>query len=75
MTSKITENQQTPLLNTPRVTIPTDIILGLATGPLLVGILAAKASIELMQTIGKASEEVLRGDRLPSLDFPDIHPE
>lgn len=57
---------------TNSVTIPTEILLSLATAPMLVGILASKASLELMQAIGKASEEVFRGASLPILDFPDI---
>lgn len=74
MPSEITEPQETPSLNTPRVTIPTEILLSLATGPLLVGILAAKASLEFLQAIGSASEEVFRGASLPYLDFPDTQP-
>lgn len=66
MQSETTERQ------TPRVTIPTDILLSLATAPLLLGILASKASLEFVQAIGKASEEVFRGASLPILDFPDI---
>lgn len=66
MQSETTERQ------TPRVTIPTEILLSLATAPLLLGILASKASLEFVQAIGKASEEVFRGASLPILDFPDI---
>lgn len=74
MPSDITEPQENPLFNNPRVTIPTEIVLSLATGPLLLGILASKAALELLQGIGAASEEVFRGDRLPILDFPDTQP-
>lgn len=57
-------------LNAPHATISTEILLSLTTGPLLLGILAGKASLEFLQAIGEASEEVFRGDRLPLLDFP-----
>ncbi|HAZ46019.1 MAG TPA: hypothetical protein DDW76_09820 [Cyanobacteria bacterium UBA11369] len=74
MPSEITEPQASRSLNAPRVTIPTEILLSLATGPLLVGILAAKASLEFLQSVGSASEEVFRGASLPLLDFPDNQP-
>lgn len=49
--------------------ISSELLLGIATAPLLVGLLASKALAELMQDIGQSSEEVFRGDRLPVLDF------
>lgn len=49
--------------------ISSELLLGLATAPLLVGLLASKALAELVQDLGQASEEVFRGDRLPVLDF------
>jgi hypothetical protein len=49
--------------------ISSELLLGFATAPLLVGLLASKALAELMQDLGQASEEVFRGDRLPVLDF------
>jgi hypothetical protein len=49
--------------------ISSELLLGLATAPLLVGLLASKALADLMQDLGLASEEVFRGDRLPVLDF------
>jgi len=52
--------------------ISSELLLGLATAPLLVGLLASKALAELMQDIGQSSEEVFRGDRLPVLDFSII---
>lgn len=50
--------------------IPLDIFLTCATGPLLFGLLAAKAIAGVIQDLGLASEEVFRGDRLPVLNFP-----
>jgi hypothetical protein len=49
--------------------ISPDLLLSLATAPLLVGLLTSKAFAELIQDVGQASEEIFRGDRLPVLDF------
>ena len=54
----------------PNLQIPSDIILSFATAPLLFGLLASKAAVELIATIGSSSEELFRGDRLPVLNFP-----
>jgi hypothetical protein len=54
----------------PNLKAPTQILLSLTTAPLLLGLLGAKALVELMKTIGQASEEVFRGDRLPVLNQP-----
>jgi hypothetical protein len=50
--------------------IPSNILLGLATLPLLGGLLAAKAAVDFVNSIGVESEEVFRGSRLPVLNFP-----
>lgn len=57
-------------LNLVLFTIPQQILLQLSTGPLLVAMLGSKAIAETLQTIGQASEEVFRGDHLPTLKFP-----
>ena len=44
--------------------------LSLSTAPVLLGILSEKALTQWLQTAGEASEEILRGDRLPILPFP-----
>ena len=46
--------------------------LSLATGPLLAALLSGKALAEWMQELGQMSEEVFRGDRLPTIDFPTV---
>jgi len=51
--------------------IPTDFLLSIATGPLLLGILSLEAVFSWLQAAGVSSEEVFRGDRLPILHFPD----
>lgn len=54
--------------------IPHELGLSLATGAMLAGILTTKGLMEGLQAIGKASEEVFRGDRLPVLNFPNSEP-
>lgn len=48
--------------------------LSLATVPLLAALLGSKALAEWGQELGQLSEEVFRGDRLPTIDFPTTHP-
>jgi hypothetical protein len=50
--------------------ISPEILVSLATGPLLLALLGSKALSRMMQEIGQQSEELFRGDRLPLLDFP-----
>lgn len=50
------------------IDIAPELMLSLATGPLLLTVLGAKAMTQLMQEVGQMSEEVFRGDRLPILD-------
>ncbi|MBD1924325.1 hypothetical protein H6F77_25110 [Microcoleus sp. FACHB-831] len=54
----------------PKFPFTTECLLSLATGPLLLGVLATKALAECLDAAGAASEEVFRGDRLPVLHFP-----
>lgn len=50
--------------------IPSEILLPLGTGAMLIGLLGGKAVAQALQAVGQASEEVFRGDRLPLLKFP-----
>lgn len=50
--------------------ISTDFLLGLATGPMLLGLVSLEAVFKGLKTSGINSEEVFRGDRLPLLHFP-----
>jgi hypothetical protein len=43
------------------------LLLGLATAPLLAGILVARSLGEVITELGRTSEEMFRGDRLPIL--------
>ena len=51
--------------------IPTDFLVSLATGPLLLGVIALEAAFRGLQATGINSEELFRGDRLPLLPFPN----
>ena len=51
--------------------IPIELLLSLATAPVLLGIVSIQAVGSWLQAAGVASEEVFRGDRLPVLHFPD----
>jgi hypothetical protein len=59
---------QTP--NSPKLPVPSDILLSLVTLPMLGGLVAAGAAAEFVASIGIESEEVFRGSRLPVLNFP-----
>jgi hypothetical protein len=52
-----------------------ELLLSLATGPLLVGLVGQKILNEAMQELGAFSEEIFRGDRLPILNVPPASPE
>jgi hypothetical protein len=43
------------------------------TVSILIFLIAQKATAEALISLGEASEELLRGDRLPVLNFPDDH--
>ncbi|MGD1700835.1 MAG: hypothetical protein F6K22_06205 [Okeania sp. SIO2F4] len=62
---------ENPTLTTPSWKISSDIVLSLATAPVLLGLLGNKAINELLSEIGLYSEEIFRGDRLPMLNFPE----
>ena len=59
---------QTP--NSPKLPVPSDILLSLVTLPMLGGLVVAGAAAEFVASIGIESEEVFRGSRLPVLNFP-----
>ena len=59
---------QTP--NSPKLPVPSDILLSLVALPMLGGLVAAGAAAEFVASIGVESEEVFRGSRLPVLNFP-----
>ena len=50
------------------------VLLSLATTPLLVSVILAKVLQQNLIELGKSTEEVFRGERLPLLDFPEPEP-
>lgn len=52
-------------------TIPQYALLQAGTASILLLLLAEKATVETLQAIGQASEELFRGDRLPILNLSD----
>jgi hypothetical protein len=51
--------------------IPQSILLQMGTASIIMLVLVQKNATETLNDIGKASEEVFRGDRLPILEFPE----
>jgi hypothetical protein len=47
-----------------------ELLLGLATVPMLAGLVVGKALLGALREVGTMSEEIFRGDRLPLLNFP-----
>lgn len=56
--------------NNPSRVSPT-LLVSLATAPFILGLSAIEHLTENLIEIGRASEEVFRGDRLPILNFPE----
>ncbi|ERN41662.1 hypothetical protein KR51_00017410 [Rubidibacter lacunae KORDI 51-2] len=52
-----------------RPPLPTEILLGLMTAPVLVGLTVGRSVGQACVGFGEACEELLRGDRLPVLHF------
>jgi len=46
---------------------PEEILLGLVTVPFLAGLVVARTLANTMVAVGQSSEELFRGDRLPTL--------
>lgn len=57
-----------PDASQPSLEVSPEILVSLATGPLLLALVGGKALSQLIQQIGQQSEEIFRGDRLPLLD-------
>jgi hypothetical protein len=60
-------------LNLIAFTIYQSCLLQVGTVSILMLLMAQKATGEALIGLGEASEELLRGDRLPVLNFPDDH--
>lgn len=50
------------------------VLLSLATAPLLIGVIATRHLLQNLIELGKMSEEVFRGERLPLLEKTQAQP-
>lgn len=57
--------------NSANTVNPANLLLSLATAPVLVALVGGRTVTHLILEISRASEEVFRGDRLPILDPPN----
>ena len=71
MSPTTTKHESDAGLNLVLFTIPQSFLLQVGTASILLLLIAEKATVETLQVIGSASEELFRGDRLPILNFPD----
>ncbi|MGC1310464.1 MAG: hypothetical protein WA885_24805 [Phormidesmis sp.] len=62
-----------PTLSIP-LPLATDLALGLGTVPLLLLLASSRLVAEGLTQLGQQSEEVFRGDRLPTLPLMDSSP-
>ncbi|MBD2545152.1 hypothetical protein H6G72_15180 [Planktothricoides sp. FACHB-1370] len=61
-----------------QINIASESLIACITVPMLLGLVGGKAIADGLQSLGQASEEIFRGDRLPVLHFPvaaDANPE
>lgn len=71
MTSAHTKRLETTPVSQSQSPIPTDFLLSVAVGPMLLGVLATDALLSWLTSVGISSEEVFRGERLPVLHIPE----
>jgi hypothetical protein len=55
----------------PNTISPANLLLSLATAPVLVALVGGRTVTNFILEISRASEEVFRGDRLPIIDPPN----
>ncbi|MBD2452224.1 hypothetical protein H6G76_35025 [Nostoc sp. FACHB-152] len=60
-----------PGLNLFLFSIPQSFLLEIGTASILLLLTSQKATVQALESLGQASEELLRGDRLPILPFPN----
>jgi|GEM_PF-1228331 len=58
-------------VNTDRLANSSEILLSLLAASSLMGMVVWDSVLQNTQELGRASEEVFRGDRLPLLNFPE----
>lgn len=70
MTSSTQKSSENNGLNLPLLSIPPSFLLQIGAASVLVLLTAQKTTVQALKSIGEASEELLRRDRLPILPFP-----
>ena len=65
------QSSQNSGLNLVLFSIPQSFLLQIGTGSILLLLTTGKLQSRALESIGEASEELFRGDRLPILPFPD----
>jgi hypothetical protein len=55
----------------PKVVMPVDLLVSVATVPMVLGLVGTRVLFQVTQQLGQLSEEMFRGDRLPLLKFPN----
>jgi len=65
------QSSTNPGLNLVLFSIPQSFILEIGTASILLLLTTQKFTVKALESVGQASEELFRGDRLPILPFPD----
>ncbi len=68
-------SSQNAAWNLSKLPINAENVLSFATGPFLLSVMATEKLVESLIEIGKASEEIFRGDHLPLLHFSQLNQE
>ncbi|WP_414563495.1 MULTISPECIES: hypothetical protein [unclassified Anabaena] len=71
MTSTTQQSSHNPGLNLVLFSIPQSFLLQIGTASILLLLTTEKATVKALESMGQASEELFRGDRLPILPFPE----
>ncbi|QLE54184.1 hypothetical protein [Nostoc sp. TCL26-01] len=67
------QSNSSPGLNLGLFSIPQSLLLEIGTASILLLLTTGKTTLKALESLGQASEEVFRGDRLPILPFPENH--
>lgn len=71
MQSRPETPSDSPVSATPSVKIPSDLLLSVATTPLVLALMGGKVLSQAILEMSRSSESIFAGDRLPVLHFPD----
>lgn len=68
----MSDHSSHPIPSTRGAVLPVGLAIAVATAPLLVALVGARVLASTAQNLGHWSEELFRGDRLPTINQP--HP-